>query len=225
MFLPGKIAFAQGIPNKIEIVVTDGDPETPPKEPWEITQNQVIPWLTPGAAAGTFLIAAYGAGTALREYKLKLKAEKRLAITTDRELRLKVQAESRQQESSQAEIDINVVKEFASLITVINASGDPFFSESIANKVFDILYKPNSNQELPDPYKTSEEVAKASVFYKSPTSAERTAYLIMISNLASRYEILKEPTRKMFQVLQKEYNHEAFKEELAVIKQFLETSA
>lgn len=139
-----------------------------------------LDWVVQIATAISLLITAIAAIMALREYRLKLQAEKR------------------QQESSQSEIDLRMIKLFVEILQLAMAYGESHVSEKGIEQALikDVITK----EDLKNPAELRSKL-QAFSFYLVTGLAGQDAAIAAIPSLAERYPILRPSARAALESL------------------------
>lgn len=180
-------SFGQGnnvLPNKVEVSAKQ---DTPLKQ--KDTLEIIKDWLIPVSTLISLWVIAIGAYQSLREYRLKLKAESRLANTTA------------------VEMDIKLMQGFTELLALANARKGSYLSEKAVEKMFD--NKLFTAIELNDPRLLNRKLEEVAVLNIFCGTAEQDAFIAAITNLGIKHEILKQPTIQALETMK------SFKPELA----------
>lgn len=114
------------------------------------------------------------------------------AVVTLREYRLKVAAERRQQESAQAEIDVRLLQLFVETMRIAISRGDSHVSEKCIEQLFEREMITEQDLENPDEFLRK---LRACSFDVPTGAASQAAAIAAIAVLAKRYEILRQPAR------------------------------
>lgn len=165
------------LPRKIEVMVKQNEsPKT--KDISEILKD----WLIPVSTFITLLTIAIGTYQSLKEYRLKLNAEQRLANSTA------------------VEVDIKLMQGFTELLALAHARKGSYLSEKAVEKMFDD--KLLTEQELNDPILLSKKLETVAVLNIYTGAAEQAAFIAAITNLALKHEILRMPAIQALEVMQ-----------------------
>lgn len=179
--------FGQGadvLPKKVEVTVKQ-DELHKEKDTLDIIKD----WLIPVSTFITLLTLAVGTYQSLREYRLKLKAESRLANSTA------------------VEMDIKLMQGFTQLLALAHSRKGNYLSEKAVEKMFD--NKVFTEQELKNPDLLRRKIEKVAVLNIFSGIAEQDAFIAAITNLGMKHEILKTPALQALETMQE------FKPELA----------
>lgn len=136
--------------------------------------NDIIrEWILTISRAIGILTTTIAVWKSLAEYRLKLKAENRVA------------------ESERIEADIKLIMHFTEIMDIANARSGYQVSETIIEKLFeqDIITREDSQ----DLKKLNEKIANAAILTLPVGSAAQDAAIASIAQLAIRHNILKEP--------------------------------
>jgi hypothetical protein len=120
------------------------------------------------------------------------------AIVTLREYRLKLQAEKRQQESSQAEIDLRMLKLFVEILQLAMARGQSYVSEKGIEQAF--VKGIITEDDFKNPNILVSKLQACS-FDMATGAAGQDAAIAAIPVLAERYAILRHPARAALESL------------------------
>lgn len=167
----------QFLPNKVEVTV-----KQPSQEKKTDVLEAIKGWLVPVSTFITLLTLAAGAYESLKEYRLKLKAEQRLAISTA------------------VEMDIKLMQGFTDLLALAHSRKGSYLSEKVVEKMFD--NRLFTEEELSDPDLLSRKLEKVAVLNIFSGKAEQSAFVAAITNLALKHEILKAPTIQALESMQ-----------------------
>lgn len=165
------------VPNKIEVTV-----KHPEQENKTDILEAIKSWLIPVSTFITLLTLTAGAYESLKEYRLKLQAEQRLAISTA------------------VDMDIKLMKGFTDLLALAHARKGSYLSEKAVEKMFD--NKLFTEQELKDPDLINRKLESVAVLNVFSGEAEQSAFVAAITNLALKHEILKAPTIQALETMQ-----------------------
>jgi len=132
-------------------------------------------WIVPLSTAATLLSTAIAAWVGVLQYRLKVKAEKRL------------------QESNRAEVDVRLSKLFIELMWLAHARAGSHVSEKCIEELFEkgMITK----EDLGDLYSLNRKLA-ACIFDLPVSLASQNAAIASLAVLGNRYEILREPARE-----------------------------
>jgi len=121
----------------------------------------------------TLITLSIGGWKSLAEYRLKIKAEKRLS------------------ESSQIHADINLLKYFSEIMDIAHARRRSEISEKTIEKLFESqlvkIYDKTDFKEL------NKDIADAAIFTFPVGVAAQDAAIASISELAIRHQVLRKP--------------------------------
>jgi len=129
-------------------------------------------WVFVISASFSMLSVAVGIWQTLGEYQLKLKAEKRLAI------------------SSQAETDIRLLNAFNELVQLATGEEDDKLSEKTIEMLFNNGYI--SESDFSDPRKLNKKLWNAAAFGDPPGKSVAVIAISAIAELSDRYPFLRE---------------------------------
>ena len=128
-------------------------------------------WLVPVSAFVTLISVAISSSLALRDYRLKLKAEARLRY------------------SSQVEVDIRLLKLFTEIMTIAHARSGYFVSEKAIEKLFEKGVV--NDQDLGNLNSLNQKLEDAAILTLPVGIAAQDAAIAAISTLANRHEVLR----------------------------------
>jgi hypothetical protein len=131
-------------------------------------------WLIPVSTFISLLTLSIGAWLSLKEYRLKLESEQRL------------------NKSTEVEMDVKLMKGFTELLALAHGRKGSYLSEKAVEQLF--TNNLISDEDLQNPQKLNrvlEEVAILNIF---SGSAEQSAFIAAVTNLALKHEILNMPT-------------------------------
>jgi len=130
-------------------------------------------WLIPVASLIAIIPTAVGVWLSLKEYRLKLQAETRLA------------------ESARAETDIRLLQLFTEVLYIASGrKGEAVFSKEI----LDLLVQRNvlAEDDLKDLDTLKSKVSQAAMIAQTPGAASSAAAFASIATLATRHAVLRE---------------------------------
>ncbi|PTN13309.1 hypothetical protein [Nitrosomonas aestuarii] len=134
--------------------------------------NEIKDWLIPIASFVGIISTSAGVWLALKEYRLKLKAEQRLA------------------ESARAETDIRLFTHFTDILEVATGRRrDPVYSKEVAEKVLKTL-RIEPDDENFDYRALREKIAKAALLQSWVGNSSSDAAFASITTLAQRHKVL-----------------------------------
>lgn len=139
-------------------------------------------WLIPVSTFVTLITVSVGAWQSLREYRLKLKAETRLA------------------DSTKAETDIKLVKQFTELTAIAHGRKSDYLSEKIVEKLFE--NKLFTLEELNEPYLLNKKITDTAVITIACGAAEQDAFIAAIATLGMKHKILRQPAIQALESMQ-----------------------
>lgn len=122
----------------------------------------------------TMVSVAVGVWLSLREYRLKLQAETRLA------------------ESTRAETDVRLLQLFTEILFIASGrKGEPIFSKEI----LDLLIQKNilTEDDFKDLDTLKNKVSQAAIIAQTPGAVSANAAFASIATLAKRHSVLYEP--------------------------------
>ncbi len=140
-----------------------------------------LEWVVQLATAISLLIAAITGAATLREYRLKLQAEKR------------------QQESTQAEIDLRMIKLFVEVMQLATGYGNASISEKAIEQVFEKGLI--TQEDFNDPTKLNRKLSSCFIYPLTASPAQNAA-IAALQVLSDRYEILYQPAKVALESLQ-----------------------
>ena len=145
--------------------------------------------LVPISTIITLFTVAYGAYLSMKEYRLKLKAERRLA------------------ESAKVETDIKLISEFTKLMPLAHSRKGSLLSEKAIEKIFDNnLF---TDEELKNPELLHTKLEKVAIFNIYAGVAEQDAFIAAIGKLGIEHPILRMPVMQALETMR------SFKPEMA----------
>jgi hypothetical protein len=129
----------------------------------------------------SLVIITIGIWKSLMEYRLKLKAEARIA------------------ESTQIEADIKLIKHFTELMNIAHARGGYKISEKVIEEIFkNGVIDENDFQDL---HKLNQKLEDAAILTLPVGVAAQDAAIASISVLAQKHEILKRPALQALETM------------------------
>lgn len=135
--------------------------------------DYVREWILALASVATLITLSIGSWKSLAEYRLKIKAEKRLS------------------ESSQIQADINLLKYFSEIMDIAHARRRSEISEKTIEKLFESqLVKIDDNTDFK---KLNNNIADVAIFTFPVGVAAQDAAIASISELAIRHQVLRKP--------------------------------
>ena len=135
--------------------------------------GEVKEWILVASASFTLISIAISSFLALKEYRLKLKAEARAA------------------NSEKAETDVRLLKTFTELMDIANGRGGHVVSEKAIEELFKLkVFTDAGFQNLES---VKKQIGDFPVFVLPVGSAAQDAAIAAIATLAERHEVLKEP--------------------------------
>ena len=165
------------LPAKVEVTVKQDEK----KNKTDILDT-IKDWLIPVSTFITLLTVAVGATQSLKEYRLKLIAEQRLANSTA------------------VEMDIKLMQGFTDLLALAHARKNSYLSEKAVEKMFD--NKLFTEEELNNPQLLNRKLEEVAVLNVFSGEAEQSAFVAAIANLALKHEILRTPTIQALETMQ-----------------------
>lgn len=135
---------------------------------------EIKDWLIPISSFIAIVSIAVGIWLSLKEYRLKLQAETRLA------------------ESARAETDIRLLQLFTEILYIASGRmGEAVFSKEI----LDLLVQKNilTEDDFKDLDKLKDKISKATLIAQTPGSASANAAFASIATLAKRHPVLHDP--------------------------------
>jgi len=139
-----------------------------------MTIDNIKDWLIPISSFIAIISTSIGIWLSLKEYRLKLQAERRLT------------------ESTRAETDIRLLELFTNILYIATGRrGEPIYIEGIT----DLLLKNNafSADELADPSKLKAKIQYISFVSPMPGLESVIAAIASIATLAKRHPVLLDP--------------------------------
>lgn len=165
----------QMLPNDIKATIGE------PKEQ-QSKISAIKDWIIPISASITMLSVAFGVFQSLREYRLKLKAESRIA------------------ESTAVEMDIKLMQGFTNLLALAHARKGNYLSEKTVEKMFDKeLF---TSEELQNPILLNQKISSAAVVNVPSGIAEQTAFVSALAELGLKHKILRLPVIQALETMQ-----------------------
>jgi len=189
-------SYVFGQNNTLQTNKSDTKQVVPDKE--KDTSEIVKDWLIPLSTFATLITVSIGTALSLKEYRLKLKAEARLA------------------DSTAVEMDIKLMQGFTQLLALAHARKGSYLSEKTVEKMFDNnLF---TKEELANTDLLSRKIEKVAVLNIFSGIAEQDAFIAAITNLGLKHEILTIPTMQALDTMQ-EFKPELAKKYLTILEQ------
>lgn len=169
-------------PSKIELVM-------PTKVEKKSNSDIFREWLIALTGIGTLITISIGVWKSLAEYRLKIKAEKRVT------------------ESSRTEADIKLIKHFTEIMDIAHARSGYEISETAIEKLFEKgVITTNDFKNL---HALNQKLEDAAILTFPVGVAAQDAAIASIAELAIRHEVLKQPALQALETMKK------FKKEMA----------
>jgi hypothetical protein len=164
------------VPSNVEVLVKQDGGQSE-----KSIAEQIRDWLTPVSTFLSVLAVAYGVIQSLKEYRLKLRAEMRLA------------------DSTTVEMNIKLMQSFTELLAIAHARKNSYLSEKTVEKMFDkSLF---TKEELANPDLLRKKIQSAAILNVACGEAEQSAFVAAITELALRHQILENPTKQALETM------------------------
>jgi len=153
-------------PDKVEIIIPDNKTE-------KSYSDIIREWFLAISGAGTLITLSIGVWRSLAEYRLKIKAENRVA------------------ESARIEADIRLIKHFTEIMDIAHARSGYQISETVIEKLFenDLI----TSSDLKDLKLLNQKMEEAAILTFPVGIAAQDAAIASIAELSIRHEVLRSP--------------------------------
>jgi hypothetical protein len=141
-----------------------------------MTTNEIKEWVLVISACISMISIAYGVYLSLGQYRLKLKEEERLAL------------------SSRADVDIRLIKSFTELIDLAMGRRQHVFSEKAVEKIFELglISKDDFNDDFTKTQKGAYKLSEYAVIRVPVGKSGQEAAIAAIGTLANTYPVLED---------------------------------